>query len=108
MNFLKSLGQRTFDFLLPGPTDGKNGDLRSLILGFEEQNRDRNLEPLFEILRRKSVHTSWSGLGTMGYEIVRHFRPRRIVELGTFRRVLSLCDGSRAPRARRRRDSPGR
>jgi hypothetical protein len=84
VNFLRSLGSRVFDLVFPGPTDGKSGKLRSLILRLEEQKRDCNLEQLFQIHRRSSVHSAWFGLGTMGYEIVRHFRPRRVVELGSF------------------------
>ena len=85
MSLLKSFAKRTFDFVLPGPSDGKNGALQSLVYGFEEHKRDRNLEALFEIYRRGSrTESIWSGLGTLGYEIVKHFRPRRVVELGTY------------------------
>ncbi len=84
MKIMKSLAELVFDFVIPGPTDGKNGELRSLILRLEEQKRDCHLEPLFEIHRRSPVHSAWFGLATIAYEIVRSFRPRRIVELGSF------------------------
>lgn len=85
MSLLKSFAKRTFDFVLPGPSDGKNGALQSLVYGFEEHKRDCNLGALFEIYRRGSrTESIWSGLGTLGYEIVKHFRPRRVVELGTY------------------------
>ena len=53
MSFLRSLARPAIDLVLPGPSHGKNGALQSLVYGFEEHKRDRNLQPLFEIYPRR-------------------------------------------------------
>jgi predicted O-methyltransferase YrrM len=72
------------DGFLPGPADGRNGALRQQILELELKKRDRNLRELFELEKGSPAPSAWVGLGTIAYEIVTHFRPQRIVELGSF------------------------
>jgi predicted O-methyltransferase YrrM len=72
------------DGFLPGPADGRNGGLRQQILELELKKRDRNLRELFELEKGSPAPSAWVGLGTIAYEIVTHFRPQRIVELGSF------------------------
>jgi hypothetical protein len=48
------------------------------------KKRDRNLRELFELEKGSPAPSAWVGLGTIAYEIVTHFRPQRIVELGSF------------------------
>jgi hypothetical protein len=86
------------DFVCPGPSSGCNGTLRQQILDLEVKKRDHKLKRLFELHERSSRGGDWVGLGTIAYEIVLHFRPRTIVELGcargfsTFSLGLALRD----------------
>jgi methyltransferase family protein len=88
----------TIDFLCPGPSSGLNGGLRKQILELEVKKRDYKLQKLFELHERSSRGHDWVGLGTIAYEIVLHFKPRKIVELGcargfsTFSMGLALRD----------------
>jgi hypothetical protein len=95
---LRSLLRSSIDLLCPGPSDGKNGKLRQQILDLEVKKRDRNLQQLFELEAHSPVRSSWIGLGTIAYEVVLHFKPQKIVELGslngfsTFAMGLALRD----------------
>jgi predicted O-methyltransferase YrrM len=70
--------------LFPGPADGRNGLLRQQILSLESIKRDSKLQQLFELEERAPARSAWVGLGTIAYEIVKHFKPKKIVELGSF------------------------
>ena len=72
------------DLLCPGPSDGRNGRLREQILELEVQKRNSRVLQLFELEQRAQAHSAWVGLGTIAYEIVAHFKPKTIVELGSF------------------------
>jgi predicted O-methyltransferase YrrM len=70
--------------LCPGPSYGRSGALRQQILNLEQTKRDCKLQRLFELEERSPLRSAWVGLGTIAYEIVTHFKPNRIVELGSF------------------------
>jgi hypothetical protein len=86
------------ELAFPGPSGGRSGDLRKQILELETRKRDRNLGELFELEAQIPSDSAWIGLGTIGYEIVSHFKPNKIVELGshagfsTFAMGLALRD----------------
>lgn len=54
----------------------------------EELNRSGTEAPIQDLIQLQEmpgrIATAWRGLAAAGYEIVRHFRPRRMVELGSF------------------------
>jgi predicted O-methyltransferase YrrM len=72
------------DLFCPGPSSGRSGSLRQKILDLELTKRDVNLDRLFAIEQSSPVKSAWVGLGTLAYEIVTHFKPKKIVELGSF------------------------
>lgn len=84
MGLVRRAGSRIFDVILPSPASGRSGDLRHQILELEVSKRDINIEELRRLESGSAAPSAWIGLGTIGYEIVKHFRPRRIVELGSF------------------------
>jgi len=90
---LRKLLSSGFDLLCPGPSDGRNGKLRQQILDLETKKRDCNLQQLFELEARSPVRSAWSGLGTIAYEIVLHFKPKKIVELGSFNGFSTFAMG---------------
>ena len=70
--------------LCPGPSDGRNGALRQRILNLELTKRDCKLQRLFELEEHSPARSAWVGLGTIAYEIISHFKPKKVVELGSF------------------------
>lgn len=84
MGVLRKLGGSIFDRIVPGASSGRSGALRATILELEVTKRDERIEPLRRIHAHSPAPSAWAGLGTIGYEIVRHFKPRRCVELGSF------------------------
>jgi hypothetical protein len=81
------------DFLCPGPSSGRGGALRKQILDLELTKRDYKLQKLFELHERSSRGVAWVGLGTIAYEIVLHFKPKKIVELGSARGFSTFAMG---------------
>jgi predicted O-methyltransferase YrrM len=81
-----------YEHLLPGfvsrPLDFR---LRDQIVRLEGRKSDFNLDPL------RGTHaidmTAWRGLGSLGYEIVRHVKPRIVVELGSHGGFSAFCLG---------------
>jgi predicted O-methyltransferase YrrM len=80
----KDLLWACYDTLIPGPKTGRSGALRGTVLQLEARKSDRNLQKLLDFEQRSPARSAWAGLGTIAYEIVRHYRPTRIVELGSF------------------------
>ncbi len=56
-------------------------DLRNEILGLASRRSDRNVAETWDFA--ESEQSAWRGLASLGYEIVRRYRPRVVVELGT-------------------------
>jgi predicted O-methyltransferase YrrM len=81
---LSQLNHRILDLLCPGPASGRNGSLRQQILELELRKRDESLAPLFALERGSPAPSAWVGLGSIAYEMVKHFAPRVVVELGSF------------------------
>jgi predicted O-methyltransferase YrrM len=81
------------DLLCPGPSNGRNGKLRQQILDLETKKRDCNLQQLLELETRSPLPSAWSGLGTIAYEIVSHFKPQKIVELGSYNGFSTFAMG---------------
>jgi predicted O-methyltransferase YrrM len=98
---LPKFATKGLDLFFPGPSDGRNGDFRKLILDLEFRKKDANLRDLFALEDHSQGESSWSGLGTIAYELVKHFKPQKIVELGshkgfsTFAMGLALRDLAR-------------
>ena len=82
-----------FDFFFPSPSDGRSGSLRRVILDLENRKRDASLQELFALEAHSRWRSAWRGLGTIGYEIVTHFRPKKIVELGSQRGFSTFAMG---------------
>jgi hypothetical protein len=94
--FMSAIGKLlnpTLDFLFPGPSSGKSGVLRKQILDLELKKRDYKLQKLLELHERSSRGLAWVGLGTIAYEIIRHFKPKRVVELGSHRGFSTFSIG---------------
>jgi hypothetical protein len=90
---LRKLLRSGIDLLCPGPSDGRNGNLRQQILDLEIKKRDHNLQQLFKLESGSAASSSWVGLGTIAYELVSHFKPRKIVELGSFNGFSTFAMG---------------
>lgn len=59
--------------------------LSALVAELNVRGSDAPIRSLTELQDAPGrVATAWRGLGGAGYELVRHFRPRHIVELGSF------------------------
>ena len=84
MKRLRRLFDYALDLAFPGPLSGRSGPLRQQILDLEMTKRDSKLGRLFELEEQAPARSAWVGLGTIAYEIVSHFKPKRIVELGSF------------------------
>lgn len=93
MSSIKSLILSGVDKLCPGPSSGKNGALRAQILDLELKKRDQKLQPLFDLHERSPRGVAWVGLGTIAYEIVQHFKPKKVVELGSARGFSTFAMG---------------
>jgi hypothetical protein len=83
----------TLDLLCPGPSNGRSGALRKQILDLEIKKRDYKLKELFELHGHSSRGVGWVGLGTIAYEIVQHFKPKKVVELGSARGFSTFSMG---------------
>jgi predicted O-methyltransferase YrrM len=83
-SFYLSLGRSVLNIAFPGPSSGRNGALRKTILDLELSKRDANLAPLFELEKQSKAKSTWIGLETIAYEIVAHFKPKTVVELGSY------------------------
>jgi Methyltransferase domain len=83
----------SFDWFLPGPSNGRSGKLRRLILDLEIKKRDANVQHLFAVEAHWRGASAWNGLGTIAYEIVTHFRPQKIVELGSHKGFSTFAMG---------------
>lgn len=81
---LRRVLMSSFDALFPGPGQGRSGSLRRQMLELELKKRDANIQTLLDIESRARMPSAWSGLGSISYEIVRHFKPQNVVELGSF------------------------
>jgi predicted O-methyltransferase YrrM len=84
MGMLRQAGGHAFDLLFPAPASGRSGQLRQTMLELEVQKRDSSIEALRRLEETSAAASAWLGLGSIGYEIARHFKPRRVVELGSF------------------------
>jgi hypothetical protein len=84
LNYRDRLVNLGIGLLCPGPSEGRSGALRQQLLDLELRKRDSKLQQLFELEECSIARSAWAGLGTIGYEIVAHFKPKRIVELGSF------------------------
>jgi hypothetical protein len=83
----------TLDFLCPSPSGGRSGALRKQILDLEVKKRDCKLQKLFDLHEHSPRGVAWVGLGTIAYEIVQHYRPKRVVELGSARGFSTFAMG---------------
>jgi predicted O-methyltransferase YrrM len=66
-------------------------DLREEIIGLEGIKTDWTLGELREFPELE--RTAWRGLASLGYEIVKHYRPKRIVELGSAKGMSTFSMG---------------
>src|SRR6476619_3973134 len=83
-DLIHATAARVFDHVCPGPASGRNGQLRKQTLDLELRKRDTNIDRLFQLERTSPAPSAWTGLGTIAYEMVLHFAPRTMVELGSF------------------------
>src|ERR1700682_5543314 len=65
--------------------------LRREILGLESLRSDWMSDELREFDELKS--SAWRGLASLGYEVVRHYKPKVVVELGTHMGMSALAIG---------------
>jgi predicted O-methyltransferase YrrM len=66
-------------------------ELREEIIDLEGVKTDWNLGELREFPELEK--TAWRGLGSLAYEIVKHYRPQRVVELGSARGMSTFAMG---------------
>ncbi len=51
----------------------------------EARKSEENIRALVELQDTgEAIGTAWRGLGSIAYEIIRYYRPRRVVELGSY------------------------
>jgi hypothetical protein len=81
------------NLLCPGPSQGRSGKLRQQILNLEAKKSDNKLQQLFALHERSPRGVAFVGLGTIVYEIVQHFKPTTIVELGSARGFSTFAMG---------------
>jgi predicted O-methyltransferase YrrM len=77
-NILRKLYYTKSNILLWPLKSKLNHDVTRL----EWRKSDRNLRKLLEFPEME--RSTWRGLGSLAYELVRHYRPKTIVELGTY------------------------
>lgn len=80
----------SLNLFFPGPASGRCGMLRQQILDLELKKSEAKLRKLLELEDRND---GWVGLGTIAYEIVVHFKPQKIVELGSYRGFSTFAMG---------------
>lgn len=73
MQTIKEQLKNVFPFL--------SNELKTVVSGFESKKTDWNTIELSQFMELRE--SAWFGLGSIAFEIVRHFKPKVIVELGT-------------------------
>jgi predicted O-methyltransferase YrrM len=62
-----------------------NPELSRTLASLEKSKSDTNISELLRLQRRPGqIETAWLGLGSIGYELVAHFKPKCVVELGSY------------------------
>lgn len=59
----------------------------------ESRKSDRNIDRLLQLHGQCTIQSAWHGLGSIGYELTAHLRPKHVVELGSFGGFSTCCLG---------------